>query len=86
MREIVTTSRFERRLVRFVRQHPDFKIVIRATMHRIASGNPTTRIHTLHGQMKGAYAARISKQYRLVFALESDAVIFIDIGSHDEVY
>ena len=86
MREVVTTPRFERRLVRFVQQHPNFKSTVRTIMHSIASENPATRIHALHGQMRGIYAARISQEYRLVFTLEPNAVIFIDIGSHDEVY
>lgn len=86
MREIITTTRFERRLVRFARQHPDFKIAIRSLMLHIAGGGSTSNIHPLHGQMKGAYAARISQSYRLVFVLEPEAVVFIDIGSHDEVY
>ena len=55
-------------------------------MERVASGSRLAHTHTLHGSLKGFYSARISQSYRLVFALEPDAVIFIDIGSHDEVY
>lgn len=86
MREIITTSRFERRLVKFVRQHPDFKKSVRSLILYIADGDSWIRAHPLHGQMKGTYAARISQSYRLVFVLEPEAVVFIDIGSHDEVY
>jgi mRNA-degrading endonuclease YafQ of YafQ-DinJ toxin-antitoxin module len=53
-------------------------------MYGIADGS--VRTHTLHGAMKGSHAARISQAYRLVFALEPDTIVFIDIGSHDEVY
>lgn len=84
MREIFTTPRFDRRLVLFVKRHPVLKEHTRELMRSIANGN--VRTHVLHGAMKGAYAARISQQYRLVFALEPDAITFIDIGSHDEVY
>ncbi|MHB8913734.1 MAG: type II toxin-antitoxin system RelE/ParE family toxin [Minisyncoccota bacterium] len=84
MREIVTTPRFDRRLVSFTKRHPEFKEVIRELMRDIARG--TCKKHALHGVMKGSYSARVSQSYRLVFALEPDAVIFIDMGSHDEVY
>ena len=43
-------------------------------------------IQMLHGKLAGFHSARISQEYRLVFAFEPDAVTFIDIGSHDEVY
>lgn len=86
MREIVTTARFERRLVRFSRQHPKLKNFIAEVMRTIARGDSKIHIHALHSPMKGTYASRISQQYRIVFTLEPDAVIFLDIGSHDEVY
>ena len=59
---------------------------VEQAMERVASGSRLAHTHTLHGSLKGFYSARISQSYRLVFALEPDAVIFIDIGSHDEVY
>ncbi len=84
MREITTTPRFERRLVSFVKRHPAFKDKIRGIMKGVARGSH--RVHALHGDMRGLYATHISQSYRLIFALEPDSVIFIDIGSHDEVY
>lgn len=86
MRNIVTTARFERRLVRFSKQHPKLKGLIAEMMRTIARGDSKVRVHALHGPMKGTYASRILQQYRIVFAFESEAVVFIDIGSHDEVY
>ncbi len=57
-------------------------------MQRIVLGTSVSdmHIHALHGPLKEFHAARISQQYRLVFALDTDAVTFIDIGSHGEVY
>ena len=55
-------------------------------MNRLVAGDPHLRIHALHTPFNGFYATRITQSYRLVFAFEPDAVIFIDIGSHDEVY
>jgi hypothetical protein len=32
------------------------------------------------------FAARLSRDYRIVFVLEPGRVIFLDIGTHDDVY
>ncbi len=84
MRDIVTTTHFERELVAFARKHPEYKELVRSIMQGIASGS--IRSHALHGQMKGTFSARISQLYRLIFVLTPDTATFIDIGSHDEVY
>jgi len=71
----------------FLRKHPELEQKVEDVMDRIAAGERAgLSTHTLHGKLGGFHSARISQTYRLVFALEPDAVIFIDIGSHDEVY
>jgi len=84
MREIRSTSRYQRRLETFLDKHPDLEELIESLVDRIAAGN--ARAHALHGPLKGYHAARVSQSYRLIFALEPDAVVFIDIGAHDDVY
>ena len=86
MRRKVHTPNFLRRLASFVQRHPNLEEKAREAVSRVVEGDPHLRIHTLHGLLKGFYATRITQSFRLVFALEPDAVIFIDIGSHDEVY
>ena len=44
------------------------------------------RTHGLKGAFAGCSAARLSREYRIVCVLEADRVIFIDIGTHDDVY
>jgi len=71
----------------FLRKHPDLEQKVEEIIERIASGKRTgLGMHPLHGSLKGLYSARVSQSYRPIFVLEPDAVIFIDIGSHDEVY
>lgn len=87
MREVRATSRFHHRLKSFLAKHPEFESAIDAAIERMRTGTPVgLRVHALHGSLKGAYAASISRAYRLIFTLEPDVVTFIDIGSHDEVY
>jgi addiction module RelE/StbE family toxin len=44
------------------------------------------RAHKLHGTLAGLYAIAVRYNLRAVFGTKGDAVIFFDIGSHDEVY
>ncbi len=87
MRSKIITGNFSRRLGRFLAQHPEFEEKVTTVMVNIVEGtNASQRSHALHGKLAGLYAVRISQSYRIVFALEPDAIVFIDIGSHDEVY
>ncbi len=86
MKRNVPTQSFLRSLALFLHRHPDLEEKTHVLIERLVTGSSEVRIHPLHGPLKGFYSARISQSYRLVFALEPDAVIFIDIGSHDEVY
>ena len=86
MRRKVLTPSFLKSLALFVRRHPDLEDKSREVMGHVVTGDSRARIHPLHGPLKELYAIRISHQYRIVFVLEPDAVVFIDIGSHDEVY
>lgn len=87
MRQKRVTPKFLRALGAFLTKHPEDEETVNKVMNKVVAGDRAgLHTHSLHGPLKGLYAARISHQYRLVFALEPDAVIFIDIGSHDEVY
>lgn len=87
MRRKFATQKFLRSYGSFLEKHPELEAKTEKVMAQIVAGQTAgLRAHSLHGPPKGFHAARISDDYRLIFALESDAVTFIDIGSHDEVY
>ncbi|MCD6570701.1 MAG: type II toxin-antitoxin system mRNA interferase toxin, RelE/StbE family [Deltaproteobacteria bacterium] len=45
------------------------------------------KTHKLSGRLEGLWAFSISNDQRVIFKfLDKDKVLFIDIGSHDEVY
>lgn len=86
MRRLRLTEGFLRTYNAFLHKHPELEGKIEEVIDEIARGDRGVRIHALHGRLRGFYAARVSQSYRLVFALEPGTIIFIDIGSHDEVY
>ncbi len=49
--------------------------------------NPVLRTHKLSGILKGYWAFSVDKDLRVIFKfINSDKVLLIDIGTHDEVY
>lgn len=88
MRKAYTTPKFDRRLVTFIRSHPDLSERTRVIINRIVDNpfNPSLKTHRLSGQLKECLASNITYEYRVVFLLSEEEVKFIDIGSHDNVY
>jgi mRNA-degrading endonuclease YafQ of YafQ-DinJ toxin-antitoxin module len=88
MRRILTTSRFDRRLELFLRRHPELVAETRRIMNVLTADKYPTglKLHKLGGILKGCLGASISYEYRIIFILDADAICFIDIGTHDEVY
>lgn len=88
MLRIETTPRFERRLIAFLRAHPDFRERTRGLIDRLSENpfNPRNKTHKLSGKLKEFWGADITWSYRIVFLLTDENITLINIGSHDEVY
>ena len=88
MRRAFTTTKFDRRLVVFVRSHLDLSEHVQVVIDKIIK-NPfdkSLKTHKLSGQLSNCFASNITHVYRIVFTLNEKELCFIDIGSHDEVY
>jgi addiction module RelE/StbE family toxin len=49
--------------------------------------HPSLKTHKLTGRLKGLWAFTVSYDHRVVFTfLSQDEVLFVDVGTHDEVY
>ena len=44
------------------------------------------KTHKLKGKLEGLYTCSLTYELRIIFELKENAVVLIDIGSHDEVY
>ena len=44
------------------------------------------RTHRLKGALAECFASSLSREYRIVFVFDTARVLFIDIGTHDDVY
>ena len=78
MRRVFFASRFEKKLKVFHSRHAEFSTAVEAAIIAIAKDPhaPALKTHRLHGNLSDCFAARISREYRIVFVLASDRVTF----------
>ncbi len=90
MPRILFTEQYEKRAKRFAKRHPDMLRQYEKTLLLLEANphHPSLRLHTLKGKLSDVYSVSINLSYRISmeFLIETDMIIPIDIGTHDEVY
>lgn len=90
MAEILYTESYLKRAAKFIRKHPELKEQYAKTLKLLEAdpAHPSLRLHKLSGHLEGLYSVSINISYRITleFLIREDAVIPVNIGSHDEVY
>ena len=90
MAEILYTDSYLKRARKFIKKHPDLISQYEKTLKilEINPFHPSLRLHKLQGRLSELYSVSINISYRMtiIFMIEDDKIIPIDLGSHDEVY
>ena len=94
MRELVLTPKFKRVFRKFVTRNKKLQKHIEETLRQINKDVFVAhlRTHKLGGDLSGLYACTCGYDCRIVFAIErnkeinSEIIVLLDIGTHDEVY
>jgi mRNA-degrading endonuclease YafQ of YafQ-DinJ toxin-antitoxin module len=94
MHQLVRTPRFERAFRRVVRKNPALQPLIEQTLRRMAADltDPRLKTHHLGGQLSGLHACSVAYDCRIVFAKVrhpksgAEALVLVNLGSHEEVY
>lgn len=88
MRILVTTKRFDKKLINFCKSHPDLLKKVSQVMDLIAKDylNQKLKTHKLSGSLKECYSSSIDYSYRIVFKVSDSEIYLLNIGSHDDVY
>jgi proteic killer suppression protein len=88
--EILYTDSYLKRARKFIKRHPDLVAQYEKTLKllEINPNHPSLRLHKLQGKLSELYSVSINISYRIsiIFLIEDDKIIPIDLGSHDEVY
>jgi mRNA interferase YafQ len=94
MRKVIWEEGFRRALKRQIRKQPMLQAKIVSVL-KLLAGNPfepTLKTHKLKGDLKGLWACTVEYDCRIIFRFQEiageveEAVMLVDVGSHDEVY
>ena len=90
MYTVVTPEQFLRQARKFFRKHPDLKPRFGKIVQDLQDDpfQPHLALHPLTGKLSGLHAVSLTYSYRITLTLmvTEKEIVFLDIGSHDEVY
>ena len=92
MPELVSTPKFERAYARHTKRNAVRRQRVDQALARLAVNplDPRLRTHPLSGDLEGYQACSCGYDSRIVFLWHRegarDAILLINIGTHDEVY
>jgi len=89
MIELTWDQSFARILKKWRKKHPELVARFQQKLELFKNDpfHPSLKIHSLVGNLAGAWAISINYEQRLVFRFLSDTkVLLIDLGTHDDVY
>ena len=88
--KLVFSASYQRREKVFLAKHPGLRERYFKTLLLLEQNplHPSLRLHPLQGKLAGLHSASISMQYRITLELElrEHEIVFVNVGSHGEVY
>lgn len=87
---LVFPAPYQKRERSFLKSHPELRERYFKTLLLLERNpqHPSLRLHPLRGQLTGLHSVSLSLQYRITVELElrDQEIVFINIGTHGEVY
>lgn len=84
------TPKFKRRFKKKIKKFPTLQDSFGIAFEKFIANpyDPTLETHKLSGNMKKFWAFTVEHDCRVVFSFqdEDQTAVFVDFGSHDEVY
>jgi addiction module RelE/StbE family toxin len=88
------TPKSLRSFKRLIRKNPNVRLLIERTLQQLAEDpfHSTLRTHKLKGDLSNVWSCSIDYNYRILFEFVEDpedkeeAILLLNLGSHDEVY
>jgi addiction module RelE/StbE family toxin len=92
--KIAWTPKSLRAFKRILRKNPEFRFLIEKTLYQLAEDpfDPSLRTHKLKGDLSNIWSCSIDYSYRILFEFiedpedQEEAILLLNLGSHDEVY
>lgn len=90
MYNIVFTESYNKRAKKFFKKHNEVLPQYEKTLKLLELNptHPSLRLHKLKGRLSELFSVSINITYRItiIFMLEENKIVPVDIGKHDEVY
>ncbi len=94
MRLLVSTPKFKRSFGKFVKRNAELQQRIEDTLEQMEIDvfAPKLGTHKLSGKLDGLQSCSCGYDCRIVFSIEQDSetdsevIVLLDVGTHDEVY
>jgi addiction module RelE/StbE family toxin len=94
LRNIDWTAKSQRSFKRLIRRSPQLRPLIEKTLRQLAEDpyHPSLRTHKLIGDLSDIWSCSVDYNHRILFEFvqksesDLDAILLLNIGSHDEVY
>lgn len=88
------TPKSLRSFKRLIRKNPNLRLLIERTLQQLAEDpfHSTLRTHKLKGDLSNVWSCSIDYNYRILFEFvenpedKEEAILLLNLGSHDEVY
>jgi len=87
---LIFTESYLQRARKFFRRHPELRRQYQKTLELLELNphHPSLRLHKLEGRFSGLSSVSINMSYRIIveMIIREHEIIFINVGSHDQVY
>jgi addiction module RelE/StbE family toxin len=88
------TPKSLRAFKRLIRKNPNLRLLIEKTLRQLAEDpfQPSLRTHKLKGDLSDVWSCSIDYNHRILFEFiqnpeyREEAILLLNLGSHDEVY
>ena len=88
--KLIFPASYQKREKAFLAKHSDLRERYFKTLLLLEQNpfHPSLRLHPLQGMLTGLHSASISLKYRITLELElrEHEIVFVNVGSHGEVY
>lgn len=86
MKVIHRTGQFKRHYQERVAHNEPLQQAFQASMEAFRDNPEVVGAHPLDGKMSGRWSFWITSDYRVVYHERKDAILLLDIGTHEQVY
>jgi mRNA interferase YafQ len=94
VRKLITTPKFNRSLRKFTKRNSELRESVQKTLEQMTEDVFAANLdtHKLSGSLDGINACSCGYDCRLLFSIEQDpeteseVIVLLDVGTHDDVY